>query len=60
LTSLVPILKYGREIGIDKFENWDETRQKKYLTLIWLEGVTTIKPLSVPRSNGAGWVVQKD
>lgn len=53
-------LKYGREIGIDKFENWDETRQKKYLTLIWLEDVTTIKPLRVPRSNGAGWVVQKD
>ena len=53
-------LKYGREIGIDKFENWDETRQKKYLTLIWLEDVTIIKPLRVPRSNGSGWIILKD
>lgn len=53
-------LKYGREIGIDKFENWDETRQKKYLTLIWLVDVKTIKPLEVPRSNGSGWIILKD
>lgn len=53
-------LKYGREIGIDKFENWDETRQKKYCTLIWLVDVKTIKPLEVPRSNGSGWIILKD
>lgn len=50
-------IKYGKQIGTDKFENWESTLQKKYCTLIWLGDVKTIKSLEVPRSNGAGWIV---
>ena len=46
-------IKYGKQIGSDKFEDWESTLQKKYCTLIWLEDVKTIKPLEVPRSNGS-------
>lgn len=53
-------IKYGKEIGTDKFENWEATLKKKYCTLIWLENVKTIKPLEVPKSNGAGWIILKD
>ena len=53
-------IKYGKQIGTDKFEDWDSTFQKKYCTLIWLEDVKTINPLEVPRSNGAGWIVLKN
>ena len=31
--------KYGKEIGTDKFEDWERYRNKKYLTLIWLKDV---------------------
>ncbi len=48
--------KYGKEIGTDKFEDWQATLQKKYCTLIWLANVEKIEPLQVPRSNGAGWI----
>lgn len=50
-------IKFGKEIGTDKFENWQSTLQKKYCTLIWLENVKKIEPVKVPRSNGAGWIV---
>ncbi len=50
-------IKYGREIGTDKFEDWQSTMQKKYCTLIWLEDVKDIDPIKVPRSNGAGWLL---
>lgn len=50
-------VKYGKEIGTDKFEDWESTLHKKYCTLIWLERVTPIKPMKVPRSNGAGWII---
>lgn len=53
-------LKYGKEIGTDKFENWQDTLQKKYCTLIWLQDVKQIKPLKVPRSNGSGWIIVKE
>lgn len=53
-------VKYGKEIGTDKFEDWQTTLQKKYCTLIWLKDVKTVEPMSVPRSNGAGWLVLKD
>lgn len=52
--------KWNKEIGIYKFENWETYKNKKYCTLIWLEDVKTIKPLEVPRSNGAGWIVAKN
>ena len=52
--------KYGKQIGTDKFESWETTREKRYCTLIWLEDVKTIKPLKVPRSNGAGWILLND
>lgn len=32
-------LKYGKEIGTDKFANWETTKIKKYCTLIWLADV---------------------
>ena len=53
-------LRYGKEIGTDKFENWQCTLQKKYCTLIWLDDVKKISPMQVKRSNGAGWIVVKD
>lgn len=52
-------LEYGKQIGIDKFENWQATLQKKYCTLIWLIDVKEIKPMKVQRSNGAGWILLK-
>lgn len=52
-------IKYGKEIGTDKFEDWQTTFQKKYCTLIWLDNVREIKPIKVRRSNGAGWIVLK-
>lgn len=51
--------RYGKEIGIDYFTNWETYRHKKYLTLIWLEEVEECAPMSVPNSNGAGWIVCK-
>ncbi len=51
--------QYGRQIGTDKFEDWETTLQKKYCTLIWLENVERVKPFKVKRSNGAGWIVIK-
>lgn len=54
-------IEYGKQIGTDRFENWESTRQKKYCTLIWLEDVKPLnQPLEVPRSNGAGWIILKD
>lgn len=50
-------IKYGKEIGTDKFEDWESTRHKRYCTLIWLKDVKQVKPIEVPRSNGAGWIV---
>lgn len=32
-------LCYGKQIGIDKFEDWESTLHKKYCTLIWLSDV---------------------
>lgn len=52
--------KWGKQIGIDKFEDWQSTLEKKYCTLIWLKDVKKIEPLKVPRSNGAGWIALKD
>ena len=52
-------IKYGKQIGTDKFKDWKDTLQKKYCTLIWLEDVKHISPLKVQRSNGAGWIVVK-
>lgn len=52
-------INYGKQIGTDKFEDWQSTLQKKYCTLIWLEDVKRINPMSVQRSNGAGWIVIK-
>ncbi len=51
--------QYGKQIGTDKFKDWETTLQKKYCTLIWLENVQKIAPLKVPRSNGAGWLIEK-
>lgn len=53
-------VKYGKFIGTDKFEDWQNTLNKKYCTLIWLTKVEKISPIDVPRSNGAGWIILKD
>ena len=53
-------VEFGKQIGTDKFEDWKSTLNKKFCTLIWLENVTTIPPMKVPRSNGAGWIVMKE
>ena len=53
-------VKYGKEIGADKFEDWQSTLKKKYCTLILLENIQTISPIDVPKSNGAGWFVIKN
>lgn len=50
-------INYGKQIGTDKFQDWQSTLQKKYCTLIWLGDVKMINPLKVKRSNGAGWIV---
>ncbi len=50
-------MKYGKEIGTDKFADWQSTLNKRYCTLIWIEDVTKIEPMIVKRSNGAGWIV---
>lgn len=50
-------IEYGKQIGVEKFEDWQTTKQKRYCTLIWLKDVTTIEPIKVQRSNGAGWIV---
>lgn len=49
--------KWGKEIGTDKFENWESIREKRFCTLIWLSDVTKIRPIIVPRSHGAGWII---
>lgn len=53
-------LKYGKQIGTDKFEDWNTILKKKYCTLIWLKDVKTIGPVPVQRSNGTGWIVMKE
>lgn len=52
-------IKYGREIGTDKFEYWQTIYQKKYCTFTWLKDVKEINPTKVQRSNGAGWIALK-
>ena len=52
--------KWSKEIGIDKFENWETYKNKRYCTLIWLEDVSKIERLKVERSHGCGWIVLKD
>lgn len=53
-------IEHGKEIGTDKFEDWQGTLHKKYCSLIWLEDVKRVDPIKVKRSNGAGWIVLKD
>ena len=50
-------LNYGRLIGTDNVKDWESTKQKKYGTLVWVKNVKKIKPIVVPRSNGAAWFV---
>ncbi len=50
-------IKFGKQIGTDKFKDWQTTLTKKYCTLIWFKDLTLINEMQVPRSNGAGWIV---
>ena len=49
--------KYGDEIVISKFKNWQERKHKNYLTLIWLKDVKQIDEIKAPKSHGAGWII---
>ena len=49
--------KYGKQIGIDKFEDWHTTLHKKYCTLIWFENIKKLQPIKVKKNNRAGWLV---
>ncbi len=51
---------YGKEIGIDYFENWENYKNKKYCTLIWLADIIPVKNMKVQNSHGAGWIVVKE
>lgn len=54
-------VEHGKEIGTDKFEDWQETKRKRICTLVWLSDVKKVTPpLEVPRSNGAGWFLFDD
>lgn len=53
-------IKYGKQIGTDKKENWENIYYKKYGTLIWLKNVEEIATLQVPRSNGSAWIIPKE
>ena len=53
-------IKYGKQIGTDKAEDWVLTAKKNYGTLIWVTEVKKVAPIPVPRSNGAGWIICKD
>lgn len=50
-------LKYGKQIGMDKFKNLDELKNKRYCTLIWLKDVKKIKEKEVVKSHGSGWII---
>ncbi len=52
--------KYGKQIGTDKFKDYESCFSKKYLTLIWLKNVRQIAPIEVPKSYGAGWIILGD
>ena len=51
--------QWGKQIGIEYFDNWEAFRRKKYCTLIWLEEVKCVEPFEVKKSNGSGWLVVK-
>ena len=53
-------LKFGKQIGTDKFKDWQSTLNKKFCTLIWVSEVKQMPPMPVPRSNGAGWIILKE
>ncbi len=51
--------KYGKEIGTEKFNDWETYRNKKFLTLIWLENVKRIEPRAFNKKGRAGWMLVK-
>lgn len=48
-------VKYGRDIGTDRFEDWTSTTKKKYCTLMWLKDIEKISPITVAPSHGSAW-----
>ncbi|MDD3231946.1 MAG: ASCH domain-containing protein, partial [Clostridia bacterium] len=36
---------YGKEICMDKFDNLESYKQKKYCTLIWFDNLKKVKPI---------------
>ncbi len=53
-------IKYGKQIGTDEPKDWKVTKSKKYCSLFFIKDVKQITPFSVPRSNGAGWLLLQD
>ena len=52
-------VRYGKQIGTDKIEDWAGTMNKKFCSLVWFDNIKQVKPLKVKRSNGAGWLIVK-
>ena len=50
-------VKYGKAIGTDKFSDLETYTHKKYLTLIFLKDVKSVKAMPAPKSHGAGWLI---
>lgn len=53
-------VKYGKEIGSTKLSEWMDTMTKNFCTLVWLEDVKKVEPISVKKSCGAGWIIVKE
>lgn len=51
--------KHGKEIGTDKFDDWNKYLQKNFCSLIWLSNVEKVENIPSPKSHGAGWFVIK-
>lgn len=50
-------IEFGDKIGTSKFENWENYKQKKFLTLIWLKNVTKVTPIKINKKSRTAWVV---
>lgn len=50
-------IKYGKEIGSEKVEDWLGTMNKKYCSLVLFNDVKKVPPIKVKKSNGAGWMI---
>lgn len=50
-------INYGNAIGVSSVKAWENTKLKKFGTLIFLENVEKISEIKVDRSCGTAWFV---